>query len=742
MKYNIPVFLLLISINIYAQQVGTWKNYSNMSDVNDAVVTSEGIWAVTTGGAFYYDFDGNTYLELNKAKGLSSNNLTAVTVDKYGNIWFGSSSGTIDIYNPESGLVIKHIMDIYNSDKTKKQVNELRAEGDTIYAALDFGLSLINANSYSFYDTYLKLGSFSTDTKVISSFKDDVLFVATENGIAKQKKGQNNLSFPDSWENFTTTSGLLSESVGKFVLYKNSIIVSSAKGLAAYNSSGVWTNFIPSLNNASIVDLISRNDSLFILTSSEFFVYANDLLSSPYVTTPYSQNGLSAKPGRMLLLTDNGIVEPKVSGSYNYIAPLGPSSNVFMGMAVDEDGNLWAGSGNSPGTGFYKFDGSTWTNYYTSAIPKANFPSFIKVFVAPDNTKYFMNWGDGFTRLKDNKFQIFNTYNTDLVGISKDVNYLVVQGLATDSKGNLWILTYDSANKIPLAVLKTDSTWAFYNDVLSDKILQGYDLVVDEYYTKWMLVSDEGSSTGNRLYYFNESKSVTSSDKNGWGSVTESNGLSSSTVNTMVLDRRGEIWVGTSAGLNSIVNTKSPRSVTTIYPLRSQVVTSIAVDALNQKWVGTTQGAYLLSSDGTKLLASYTSADSPLPSDQIRSIAIDDNAGIVYFGTDYGLASLTTSSLAPATDFSNLSVFPNPVYLEKGNSVNITIDGLIRDSEVKILSVTGKVITTIISPGGKIASWDGKDLNGNFVSSGVYIVVAYDAEGNSVGTTKVAVLRK
>ncbi len=742
MKYFISVFLLLISLNISAQQVGTWKNYSNMSDINDAVLTSDGIWAVTTGGAFFYNFSTNTYLELNKAKGLSSNDLTSVAVDKYGQVWLGSSSGTIDVYNPESGLVIKHIMDIYNSDKTKKQINELRADGDTIYAALDFGLSLINASSYSFYDTYLKLGSFSTDTKVISSFKNDVLFVATENGIAKQKKGQNNLSYPDSWDNFTTASGLLSESVGKFVSYKNSTVVSSAKGLAVYNSSGNWTSYITALNNTPIVDLISRNDTLFILTATELFVFANDLLTSPFVNSSYTNNGLSAKTGQMILLTNNGIVEPKVSGSYTFIAPQGPSSNVFMGMAVDDDGNLWAGSGNSPGSGFYKFDGSAWTNYNTTDIANANFPSFIKVFIAPDNTKYFMNWGDGFTRLKDNKFQIFNTYNTDLVGISKNINYLVIQGLATDSKGNLWILTYDSANKVPLAVLKTDSTWAFYNDVLSDKVLQGYDLAVDEYDTKWLLVSDEGSSTGNRLYYFNESKSVTSSDKNGWGQVTESNGLSSSTVNTMVIDRRGEIWVGTSAGLNSIVNTKSPRSITTIYPLRSQVVTAIAVDALNQKWVGTTQGAYLLSSDGTRLLASYTSADSPLPSDQIRSIAIDDNQGIVYFGTDYGLASLTTSSLAPATDFSNLSVFPNPVYLDKGNSVNVTIDGLIRDSEIKILSITGKVITTITSPGGKIAFWDGKDLNGNLVNSGVYIVVAYDAEGNSVGTTKVAVLKK
>ena len=37
--------------------------------------------------------------------------------------------------------------------------------------------------------------------------------------------------------------------------------------------------------------------------------------------------------------------------------------------------------------------------------------------------------------------------------------------------------------------------------------------------------------------------------------------------------------------------------------------------------------------------------------------------------------------------------------------------------------------------------WDGKDLEGKAVNSGIYIIVAYDKEGNSVATSKVAVLR-
>ena len=72
----------------------------------------------------------------------------------------------------------------------------------------------------------------------------------------------------------------------------------------------------------------------------------------------------------------------------------------------------------------------------------------------------------------------------------------------------------------------------------------------------------------------------------------------------------------------------------------------------------------------------------------------------------------------------------------------LTIDGLIRDTEIKILTIDGTLVTEFSSPGGRTAYWDGKNDNGELVSTGVYIIVAFDTEGNSVVTGKVAVLRE
>ena len=72
----------------------------------------------------------------------------------------------------------------------------------------------------------------------------------------------------------------------------------------------------------------------------------------------------------------------------------------------------------------------------------------------------------------------------------------------------------------------------------------------------------------------------------------------------------------------------------------------------------------------------------------------------------------------------------------------LTIDGLVRDSEIKIITIAGKLVAEFSSPGGRTAFWDGRDDNGNLINSGVYIVIAFDSEGNNTITGKVAVFRK
>ncbi|MFN3694619.1 MAG: Por secretion system protein, partial [Ignavibacterium sp.] len=153
------------------------------------------------------------------------------------------------------------------------------------------------------------------------------------------------------------------------------------------------------------------------------------------------------------------------------------------------------------------------------------------------------------------------------------------------------------------------------------------------------------------------------------------------------------------------------------------------------------EGLVLVSSDGLRVIANLNSKNSPLLDDKIESLAIDEKTGKVFVGTKFGLNTFETPAIKPVDSFAGLTVYPSPFVISDGSQL-VTIDGLIRDSEIKILTVSGKLVRKLETPGGRIAFGDGRDDEGNIVNSGIYIVVASDREANSVETGKIAVIRK
>jgi len=72
-------------------------------------------------------------------------------------------------------------------------------------------------------------------------------------------------------------------------------------------------------------------------------------------------------------------------------------------------------------------------------------------------------------------------------------------------------------------------------------------------------------------------------------------------------------------------------------------------------------------------------------------------------------------------------VWPNPV--RETYHGDITIDGLLDESVVKITDVAGNLVYKTTSNGGR-ATWNGKNRNGERVSTGVYLIFCADRQGN------------
>lgn len=741
MKYIVSLIIIFTTTNfIFPQQFTNWKNYTDMKTTNDISVSSDGIWAATQGGAYFYNFQDQSFKKFNRAEGLYGTSLLSVSIDKYGKVWFGSDNGVIDIYD-QSANSFHSILDIYNSDKTNKRINGISASGDTIFIASDFGVSLINAINYSFIDTYLKFGTFSSNIKVNSILVSNLIYVATEFGVAIQKPGSTNLSAPESWNVYNQSNGLTSNSVKKLVKYNNNIFAATNNGISIFDGTS-WQSFL-NFSGTPIIDLAAKNNLLYILTQNSLYQFDGNNLNQ---ISDFSANATKigyTNNDQLFIASNKGILN---SGEILY--PNGPAANQFPNMIVDKEGRLWSASGKDvSGVGFYTFNGLEWKTYDVEHYPELKQNGYYEIFSGSNNTIYAGNWGQGFIRLRNDKIERFDSYNTKLIGIPANNNFVVITGFAEDQKNNLWILNYWAADRNTLSMLTPDSNWYFYTiPAEQNRILQlHYKLVIDQNGTKWYFCQDEARSG---LYYFNERGTYSNLADDVSGYLSTQNGLTSNSIFDIAVDRRGDLWVGTSLGVNiisnlsSVINSVNPQfRISSSFSVRQQTINAIAVDPLNQKWVGTNEGLFLLNSDGTQLLATLNSKNSPLLSDKIESITIDEKNGRVYVGTEAGLTSFDTPAILPVETFNGLNIYPNPFVLKDGSQL-VTIDGLIRDTDIKVVSISGKLIREFSSPGGRTAFWDGKDNDGNLVSSGVYIIIAFDKEGNSVETGKIAVLRQ
>ncbi len=745
---RILFFLIIVPFLIsttLSQQFINWKNYTALKNVRDAAITGSGFWSAASGGAFLHNPGTDEYTTLHKSEGLKGNSLTSVIVDITGRIWFGSAEGIIDIYN-QSTSSLDVILDIYNSNQINKRINDFSIAGDTIIVSTDFGVSLINSNSFLFFDTFFKFGTFPSNTRVNRAIKSGLFFVCTDLGTAIQKPGATNLSAPESWDVYTTSQGLPSNKTLEPGLFQGNLIVSTDKGFSRFENN-MWNNFIPELSNIFINDFQISGDSLIILAQNNLYLYFNQALTLLYsAAASLSKMEFDDNFG-FVCASNNGTLFLNTSLIGDFVSPNAPPVNQFPSISVDANSKFWSASGKDvTGIGYYTYENENWSHFNTSNTPELSTNAVYHAFTSGP-TAYLGGWGYGFLEVNGENKKLFNRTNSGMQGIPQNPDFLVVTGFGNDSRNNLWVLNYWAVDRNTLSMRTPDSVWYHFTiPAALNRVLLGHEnLSIDPYDTKWFTCSDP---TRLGLFYLNENKTYTDASDDRSDYLTTADGLNTNDIIDVAADRRGDVWVATSLGVNIISNTSaiptsgsSALSISNVFVLRQQSVNAIAVDPLNQKWVGTNEGLLLVNSDGSRLITTFTAQNSALLSNIIRSIAIDENKGIVYVGTDEGLTSFETPYIKPLESFDELFVYPNPYNIKSGNNL-LTIDGLIRDTEIKILTIDGTLVNEFSSPGGRTAYWDGKDENGELVSTGIYIIVAFDTEGNEVVTGKVAVLRE
>ena len=138
-----------------------------------------------------------------------------------------------------------------------------------------------------------------------------------------------------------------------------------------------------------------------------------------------------------------------------------------------------------------------------------------------------------------------------------------------------------------------------------------------------------------------------------------------------------------------------------------------------------------------EMMEHFTTTNSPMPSNTVLSIALNNENGEVYIGTAKGLVSYRGDATEPAETYSNVYVYPNPVRPNYQGS--ITINGLMDNTVVYIADAAGNVVCRTHSNGGT-AVWDGRTQTGKRAHSGVYTAYCNTADGKASATVKFLIM--
>ena len=729
-----------------------------MKDVKSVARSGQSYWAATSGGLFRWDAGTGSYLKLTSAEGLQSTDLTAVAVDAHGDVWACSSTGMIHIYTPSTGALrlVSNIVEF--PGPTDKRINAVITTGDTVLLCSDFGLSVYKIGKGEFGDTFTSFGSMSPNNRVAvySALISGGAFWAalsdggTGNFIARADLSRGNLLDPQAWTLLQAgPAGSVPHALAAFagVLYAG-----TTTGL--YRWDGAAWQPVGALAGASIVALDGSGTALEACTATGT-VYTVDntgtatAYGTPLGLTPTSI--VAGGNGQPAVGTLSGGIQTYAS-AWTAHFPNGPNANQFNDLCVAPNGTLWCAGGGfyGPGTGFgfYRYNGSTWKSFTpaNSVLPD---DEVYLVSVGCDGSVWASLYGYGIVQMPPGTDAIDSAHmfgrNAGLVGISVNPNFIVPGNVACDGHGNLWMTVVAPVDGNVLTVRTPSGAWRHVPVFVDgEKVTTLQDrpvnrcIAIDGSDNLWACVKDPSLKGVIALANGGTIDSIAAVH------ITSANGLPSDNTSTVVVDRDNEIWVGTDRGIAIILDPSNPLrsgAIATYRPANGLTVNAIAVDPLNQKWVATTEGVILYTPDGTQALASYTveSTQGKLIDNNVKSVAVDPSTGTVYFGTTGGLAALTTAAVAPKAQFDKLAVYPNP-FIVPSTSL-LTVDGLVANSSIKVLTIDGRLVREIKTAGGRVGFWDGRDDRGNVVASGVYIIAGFTDDGSQAGTGKVAVIR-
>lgn len=767
MRAFITVFLIsCISFGATAQYNKSWKGYFSYNQINDLSQSSNKLIVASENAILIQDVLSGNIKTLNTIDGLSGLTITAVYYSSsLKKILIGYENGLMIVYNELDGSIL-NVVDILNKSipQNVKRINHFMDDDGIIYVSCDFGVVQYNLNALQFGDTYfIGPGGSQINVAQTAVFNGRIYAASKTNGIYSADLTNPNLNDYNQWLNVGGSGYMAVEKTGN-----NLVAVTNSGNLQRWQGSsfGLVTQ-LPE----SAVDVRGNDQHLLISTPNHVLVYnaslalESDVLSSQVTTEASTFTCAGLVDNNLFVGTQqNGIFSKTISETdFNSITPDGPlRNNVFAITATNN--HLWAVFGGYdidynpynffgvglPKYGISKLTKSGWLNI--SAQDVLNARSLCRIAVNPNNEKqvFVSSHYSGLLKIENDipnfLYNVTNTAPNGLQTVPGQVpDDIRVNGSVFDAEGNLWMTNSMIAKGVK--VLKSNGQWQSFDmqDVVTTSTqFKSGRMIIDKNGTKWM-TSWRNGIIGFNERYNNLFKAISNSPDGG--------NLPSFDARAVAVDNRNQLWIGTLNGLRVLPSVDSflSNDVLQTNPiiiiedglaqelLYEQSISDIFVDGANNKWIATVDsGVFYVSSDGQKTIYHFTTANSPLPSNNINDVEANPVTGEVFFATAKGMVSFKGTATEASNNLSNVYVYPNPVRPEYSGTVKVS--GLTDKAHVKITDIEGNLVSEFITEGGTI-EWDTTAFGKYRVASGVYMIFVSSEDGTDTTVKKVMIVR-
>lgn len=759
------VFALCVSIGFgQGVAIGSWRSHVNLSDVKQIADAGDKIFCVSGLGLYSVDKSDKSYQQYSKANGLNDVGISTIA-------WNKSTSSLIVAYNNSnidiiSNSGITNIADIKNkSIPGDKSINKITIQGNSAFLSCGFGIVKINMQKLETEDTYI-IGTNGVNTNIKNTvISNGKIFALTNTEIKYAPLSSNLLSNYAVWNIINLPFPL-----NAFTSVNDSLYVLSGDSILIYNKkNGVFSLKFYSLQS-KILWLNESNGHLVFSTKNKsndtckLHIYNPSFKPVNVISIQnFSQNNTDAiedENDKSVWFSD--LYVGLFHFSNNNIEHLTPNSIRYNNAQAftEKNNELWVAGGSLAdgyhytfsSTGFYSFINEEWNTidrYIKPALDTVY--DLVCVTASPNENKIYLGsfgWGLVEYNKDDGTIVVYKKNNSTLSNADGDPLSVRVSDIQFDSENNLWINNYGATNAI--SVKKQNGEWKSFR--IQANTSNFGKLLIDKNNQLWMTTHEVGGTTGGGgIVVFNRGSDIDNTADDKYRSLVKGGGygnLPSNNVYTLAEDKDGQIWIGTDAGVAVFSNpsdiirggdadqivVSNPNDSIAAYLFASEVISDIKVDGANRKWVASTHGVWLMSADGTKEIYHFNEENSPLLSDRVNSIGINNTTGEVFFATENGVCSFKSTATGGGEKNENVLVFPNPV--PHNFAGNIAIRGLVDNAYVKITDVNGQLIYSTKALGGQ-AIWDGKNLSGEKTATGVYLVFCTNADGSETTVAKI-----